>query len=129
MKISSLQIPARAKTPLVSFNLEMGKFEISGRSIMENSSDFYQPILLWMREYCAYQHEYTELVIKLEYINSGTRRILMLIFKELTKLDCLKIYWYYPEDDHDIYEIGQDYELEYNLDFTYFKIPSSEFNL
>ena len=42
-----------AKTPLIDFNGETGILELKGRSIPENSVEFFQPITAWLDDYEA----------------------------------------------------------------------------
>lgn len=39
------------KTPLIQMEYESGYFLISGRSIPENSIEFYRPLFEWLDEY------------------------------------------------------------------------------
>ena len=44
-------LEATPKTPRLYFNSETGEFEISGRSIPENSIEFYKPVINWLDHY------------------------------------------------------------------------------
>jgi len=48
--MEKLQIEGTAKTPTVNFD-PSGKLELKGRSIPENSIEFYKPLMEWLDEY------------------------------------------------------------------------------
>jgi hypothetical protein len=107
-------LEATPKTPKLSFNRETGNFEISGRSIPENSIEFYKPLLDWLDEYIDTPHENTNIVVKLEYFNTSSSKCLVEIFRRLEKLqkDGAKanIKWFYDEEDEDMQESGEDFK-------------------
>ena len=49
--MESLQLEGNPKTPTVNFDPETGLFELKGRSIPENSIDFYKPLIDWLDRY------------------------------------------------------------------------------
>ena len=54
-----------------------GIIRIKGRSILENASDFYQPVLEWVEEYVRVPAALTCIDINLEYFNSATAKVLI----------------------------------------------------
>ena len=46
--MKELVIKGEAKTPTINFNFLSGELLISGRSIPENSVEFYEPIISWL---------------------------------------------------------------------------------
>lgn len=100
------------KTPRINFN-EAGVLEISGRSIPENSVDFYQPALSWMKDYLSNPASETKLVVKLEYFNTSTSKCLVEMFRKLETImdkSSVKIEWHYEEEDEDMMESGKDFQ-------------------
>ena len=49
--MESLLIEGTPKTPTVKFDSTAGVFEIKGRSIPENSVEFYKPLVDWLDNY------------------------------------------------------------------------------
>lgn len=105
---------ATPKTPRINFDINQGVFEISGRSIPENSIEFYRPLLSWLDDYIQEPHESTRLKIILEYFNTSSSKCLVEIFRRLEVLHKkgqeLQIDWYYEKEDEDILESGQDFK-------------------
>lgn len=101
------------KTPLMQFNGESGYFEISGRSIPENSIEFYRPVLEWVEEYVKSPKEETTLCVKLEYFNTSSSKCLVELFRKLESIidqSKVKVEWHYEEEDEDMLESGQDFQ-------------------
>lgn len=100
------------KTPRINFSGD-GLLEISGRSIPENSVDFYKPALSWMENYIEQPASETKLVVKLEYFNTSTSKCLIEMFRKLetiTEKSAVKIEWHYEEEDEDMMESGKDFQ-------------------
>ncbi|MGD1891330.1 MAG: DUF1987 domain-containing protein [Cyclobacteriaceae bacterium] len=111
--MTNLYIPRTMKTPDIFFDLEMGNFEIKGRSIPENSIDFYSQVMNWLDEYEKKPNEETKLSVKLEYFNTSSSKCLIDIFRRLEKLHGhrtnVEVHWYYEEEDEDMKESGEDF--------------------
>jgi len=109
-----LLLTKKNKTPQVTFDPEKDTFEISGRSIPENSVDFYKPILDWLDDYTKKPNEKTRFTVKLEYFNTSSSKCLVDIFRKLENMylkdhDVI-IYWYFEDEDEDMKESGEDFK-------------------
>ena len=102
-----------AKTPRLYFNSASGDFEISGRSIPENSIEFYRPLMEWLDNYVEQPHAETVLTVNLEYFNTSSSKCLIEMFRKLEKAAekaQVKILWHYEEEDEDMLESGEDFK-------------------
>lgn len=103
-----------AKTPKLNFDGENGLFEISGRSIPENSIEFYKPVLSWLDQYIFHPVENITFTVKLEYFNTSSSKCLVDIFRRLERLHlqgvpvCVK--WFYESEDEDMQDSGHDFQ-------------------
>ncbi len=101
------------KTPKLIFDYQDGTFEISGRSIPENSIEFYQPLIDWLGDYSQKPQQQTILSIKLEYFNTSSSKCLVEILRRLEKIHLdgypVEVAWHYEEDDEDMLESGEDF--------------------
>ena len=108
MKIEGTNI-----TPSVEFDAETGLLNLKGRSIPENSLDFYQPIYSWLDEYIANPASKTIMNVQLDYFNTSSSKCILDILKRVDKIDDaghdVLIKWYYDESDEDMMESGEDY--------------------
>lgn len=103
-----------SKTPQIECEPESGSFRISGRSIPENSIEFYKPLFDWLDEYVTEPMEKTEMNVQLEYFNTSSSKCLVEVFRRLEKIKKdgkdVVINWYYEEDDEDMEESGEDFK-------------------
>ena len=114
------------KTPLIDFDPETGVLELKGRSIPENSVEFYQPITEWLSEYEISPKEETIIEMKLEYFNTSSSKCILDFFKRLEKMNgqstSVKVNWYFETDDEDMAEAGEDYQAIVELPFKIIEI-------
>jgi hypothetical protein len=120
--MKELIISRSINTPGIEFNPETGVMKIEGRSIPENPGDFYDPLIEWLEEYFNNPVENTRFDMNLEYVNSGSSKYLLGIFRILKKKHdegkpCA-INWYYEEDDEAIYSLGEHYRNTVKIPFN-----------
>jgi hypothetical protein len=125
--METLSIDISPKTPLIKFNAQEGKLEFKGRSIPENSIEFYTPILEWIDKYSIQPKGETNVSIQLEYFNTSSSKCLLDIFKKLQTLHISNkskviVTWFYEEDDEDMLEAGEDYQAIIKVPFVMCKI-------
>lgn len=115
-----------AKTPSVSFDYSSGVLELKGRSIPENSVEFYKPLNEWIENYGTNPKEKTIVDIKLEYFNTSSSKCILDLFKKLESLKTkgaeVLVNWYYEEDDEDMEEAGEDYQAIIKLPFNMIEV-------
>jgi hypothetical protein len=119
-------IEGTSKTPSVKFDSGEGVFEIKGRSIPENSVEFYKPLVDWLDGYKETPLQKTVVDIKLEYFNTSSSKCILDVFKKLESIHKAKneveVNWYYEEDDEDMLEAGEDYESIIRVPFKMIEI-------
>ncbi|WP_340153494.1 DUF1987 domain-containing protein [uncultured Marivirga sp.] len=119
-------LEATPKTPKLDFNPDAETFLISGRSIPENSIEFYKPLLDWLDKYVQNPLESTIFEIKLEYFNTSSSKCLVEIFRKLEKIKedgkSITIDWYYEEEDEDMEESGEDFKQIIKVPFKMVEI-------
>ena len=124
--MESLSIEGTNKTPSVNLDPETGVIEIKGRSIPENSIEFYRPIVEWLDQYAKNPNKKTIVNVQLEYFNTSSSKCILDIFKKLESLKKARnevvINWYYEEDDEDMLESGEDYESIIRVPFKMIEI-------
>jgi hypothetical protein len=121
-----ISIEGTPKTPTVTMNPETGLVEIKGRSIPENSIEFYKPVVDWLEEYASVPASKTIVNVQLEYFNTSSSKCILDVFKKLEVLkknqNDVVINWYYEEDDEDMLEAGEDYESIIKVPFKMIQI-------
>lgn len=111
--MGKLVIPAGEDTPSVYLSKEENKFEIAGKSMPEDVAQFYKPIIAWVEDYASAPNAKTTVDFKMLYFNTASSKMLldfMIKFEEMYEdgKDVL-IRWYFPEDDEDMEEAGEEY--------------------
>lgn len=121
--MDDLKLEGSAKTPLVEFNSK-GELLLKGRSIPENSIEFYKPIVEWIDAYGQSVNSTTVLSVQLEYFNTSSSKCILDVFKKLESLAGteVSVKWYYEEDDEDMLEAGEDYEAIIDLPFEMIEV-------
>jgi len=122
MSIKPLYINPTDETPQVILDPENQRFEFVGNSYPENSTKFYSPILNWMKEFIdsAPKQELT-VDFNFDYFNTSSAKyileILRLIQDHQDKGNTCLIRWYYFQDDTDMLEAGEDYQMTITVPF------------
>lgn len=111
--METIKILGTDDTPNVILDANNEIFEISGRSLPEDVSAFYEPILAWLDEYAQNPNPKTIFTFKLVYFNTASSKLLLDI---LMRCEHMKedgadvvIRWCYPDDDEDMEEAGEEY--------------------
>jgi hypothetical protein len=120
--MDTLLIEGSAKTPTIKFDSNSGLVEIKGRSIPENSIEFYKPLIDWLEKYAIKPQANTTVNIQLEYFNTSSSKCILDVFKKLENINksgnsTVIINWHFEEDDEDMSEAGEDYKAIINVPF------------
>lgn len=124
--MDSLQLEGSAKTPSIDFNGDTGVLELRGRSIPENSIEFFKPLNDWLDKYGNAPKSTTSINVKLEYFNTSSSKCILDLFKRLEKLNGnsteVSVNWYFEKDDEDMEEAGEDYQAIVGLPFKIIEV-------
>lgn len=111
--MESLIITETNLTPSIKFDGESGQLELKGRSIPENSLEFYQPVYEWLDKYIDAPQDKTVVNVQFDYFNTSSSKCILDILKRIDKIEekgyDVLIKWYYDESDEDMMEAGEDY--------------------
>ena len=114
-----MNIEGTRSTP--SIYIEPGRIEIKGRSIPEDSFEFYHPVHNAIMEYFKNTELKTEMHFHLEYINSGSKKFITTILSNCNEYyqggRNIIIEWYYDSDDESIQELGNDLRTMLEIPF------------
>lgn len=106
-------------TPKIILDKGNGIFEISGRSLPEDSAEFYRPILEWLERYSSDANPKTSFVFKLEYFNTASSKLILDILSKLEDIKGINVLWYYNEDDEDMQEAGEEFSELVEIPFEF----------
>lgn len=117
----NLIIEPTSKTPKIILNADVNVFEVSGRSIPEDSVGFYRKVMDWIDEYAKNPNPKTNFKFQLEYFNTSSSKCLLDVFRRLEKMyksgHQIEITWCYDADDEDMKETGEDYKALLEVPF------------
>lgn len=123
--MENLTLEGSAETPFISFS-SSGKLELRGRSIPENSVEFYKPLKEWIEAYSKNPSSSTTIDIKLEYFNTSSSKCILDLFKKLENMYekgmKVSVNWYFETDDEDMEEAGEDYQAIVSLPFQVIEV-------
>lgn len=130
--MEALHLDGTPKTPHVHFDPESGLLELKGRSIPENSIDFYKPLIDWLDQYARSPRTKTALHVQLEYFNTSSSKCILDLFKKLEGVRAtgneVTVLWHYEADDEDMLEAGEDYAGIINIPFKTIQIEEVDDN-
>jgi hypothetical protein len=128
--MEKIYIEGSQDTPSIILNKEENKFEITGKSFPADVSAFYKPVIQWLDKYSSEPNTETVFILKMDYFNTASSKVILDILYKLEDLSndgsVVKIKWYYPDDDEDMKETGEEYDeivdipfelIEYTVEF------------
>lgn len=111
--METIKILGTDDTPTVTLDAANDLFEISGRSLPEDVTAFYTPVLEWLDEYAGHPNPKTVFSFKLVYFNTASSKLLLDILMKLEEINEegheVLVKWCYPDDDEDMMEAGEEY--------------------
>lgn len=103
--MEAYKVAGDAFRPTVTLDKESGVFAFSGRSIPENATAAFDPIINWWNEYLQNPNQQTIIDLKFDYINSSSMKQLVKLFGILDKANgqatSVNVVWHYNSDDTD----------------------------
>jgi hypothetical protein len=121
-----LIIRPKGDTPGIILNPSENKFEIYGKSLPEDTNEFFDPVINYFREYSKNPNPVTKFVFNFEYFNSASVRKIVDIISILEDMhqkgNSVRIVWMYEETDEVMKENGDDFQ-----DTTTIKIELKSF--
>ncbi len=116
-----LIIKKRIDAPYVLLDSIEGYGEITGKSYPPDVSSFYNPLIEWFESYKKDISTEFELNIKLDYVNTASLKLLMDLMYKIEEAVLLGkdilIKWFYPDDDPEMIEIGEEFERLVKVNF------------
>jgi len=108
--------------PTVEFKVEEGTCLLAGESFLEDTIEFYDPLIEWLEDYTAEIKKPLTFDIKLTYFNTSTSRSILDLLNILKDYEedggQVEINWFYDEDDIDMEEDIEDYMLDTGLEIN-----------
>jgi SiaC family regulatory phosphoprotein len=111
--MNDLHIEKTTTTPAFTARASDGFVELAGDSYPENSAEYYEPMLGWIREFIQTEKRPLTVHFRMSYFNTSSSKCL------LDALDMLESYhymtggavevtWWYDAEDDDMLESGRE---------------------
>lgn len=117
--MNTLNLEGTEDTPRIVLDKANGIMEISGRSLPEDSTEFYKPVLDWIETYAAKPNPSTTFDFKLEYFNTASSKLILDILYAMEDIEGVKVRWYFHEDDEDMEEAGEEFSELVEIPFEF----------
>jgi hypothetical protein len=117
--MDTLYIAGTDETPEIQMDGGKGIFKISGRSLPEDSVEFYRPLLEWIEHYGNKPNATTAFEFKLDYVNTASSKLIQNVMQALEIIPGIKIIWYCQDGDEDMQAMGQEYSELISLPFEF----------
>lgn len=119
-------IKETAKTPSIYFDPERGLFEIKGKSIPENSIEFYNPVFEFIEGYSSQPASRTILNMKFEFFNTSSSNRIHSLLRKFEKLyECnseVLIRWFCENGDENMLDAGEDFKAILRVPFEIIEV-------
>ena len=117
--MEAFKIKGEEDIPTVILDRDNSIFELSGRSIPEESVKFYPPRLNWLDEYARNPLPRTEFVFNMTYYNTSTAKQILEILLRLEDIYSMghdvRVTWIYESGDIDMEDAGVEYARIVNV--------------
>jgi len=120
--MNSLVIESTEDTPKIVFEPEQGIFEISLRSLPEDSNNFYSPVCEWLQNYVQDSKPENNFIFHFEYISTSSTKQIMKLFimiNEIAKSKKVNVTWKYDKGDEDMLQTGKRLQKLSSVEFKF----------
>ena len=117
--MDTLHLEGTEDTPRIILDRKGGIMEISGRSLPEDSTDFYKPVLDWIETYAQDPNPSSVFVFKLDYFNTASSKLILDVLYALEDIEGMRVHWYFHDEDEDMEEAGQEFSELVEIPFEF----------
>jgi len=111
-KLTDLIIEKTPKTPQIELKYSSGELSLTGRSLPENATRLYEPVLNWINQYVIQPQPVTNLRLRVEYFNTSSSLWISKIMKTLARINNpdyrLMVHIYIPLEEYDDMKLYPD---------------------
>lgn len=113
--MDQLNFEGTEDTPTVMIDRSKELFQLSGRSLPEDVTAFYKPVIEWLDLFAGSPTKNLTLEVKLEYFNTASSKIILDILMKLEEIhqegsSVIQVNWHYDKRDDDMLEAGEEYK-------------------
>ena len=127
--MEKFEIRGTSKTPTIILDADSGDLLFEGRSNPENASDLYEPVIHWLERYVAQPAEETHLRMNLDFFNTSSSKYILEVLRKIrylaNKNHAFNVTWMYEEDDLEMVDTAESFEMMTGLRFEKISYPES----
>lgn len=120
--MEAINILGTRNTPSVTYDDQARTFSVIGNSIPENASEFYAPIMNWLKAELPDMQDGTIFQFSLPYFNSSSLKALYLVLMEIKKEmhtgKQFSAIWHIEEGDDFMSEAAETFAEMTEIEFT-----------
>jgi len=109
-------------TPEVNFDCQTGVCVMSGEAFMNNSYEFFRPLIKWLEEFTTRISKQLRFIFKLTYYNTSSSKSLFEMLEVMKTFEDkggdLIIEWHYDKNDTEMMEDITDLALSSEVNIT-----------
>jgi hypothetical protein len=122
--MEKLFISKTEDTPEIDFCPDAKEMKISGRSLPEDVTTFYAPVMDWLDQLEETPGSHYKLIVNLEYFNTASSKLILDILMRLEDIhtggsNTIEIVWNFDKRDTDMEEAAEEYselvEVPFNI--------------
>ena len=121
--MEKMKIEPTDDSPYILLDKESRVFEIAGKSLPEDVTGFFEPVLEWLTDYQKDPLDQTDLHFRLIYFNTASSKLILdilMIMEEIREAGHgVTIHWHSPVRDEDMQEAGEEYAEMVDLEFVH----------
>ena len=110
--MENLNIEETKYTPVINLDVN-GTISMVGKSYPENTFEFYEPMMNWVKEYFETSaKDVTTVNLEITYFNSSSSKLFFDFFdllEENSEDHTIEINWIYDEENESAEEAGEDF--------------------
>ncbi len=111
--MENLKLEATKYTPEISLDAS-GVISLCGKSYPENTFEFYEPVMNWLKEYFGSDASPKKVTVNMEitYFNSSSSKLFFDFFDLLDESNGafdITVNWIYDEENESAMEAGEDF--------------------
>jgi hypothetical protein len=128
--MNALILPASRNTPSIFFEPASGRFEMSGISIPENASEYYQPVFEWLTMNLPRIDDGSAFHFRLSYFNSTSLKAIYQVLKLIKEATItgpkISVNWYVEAEDEFMRESAEMFQQLLDMKFNLVDVPHDE---
>lgn len=124
--MDTIKLNATEDTPEIILDKVNGKFLIRGKSLPEDATEFYEPILDWFDDYVSDPLEETTIELFLHYVNSSSVKKIFAILCLMEEIEPyhnkVMIKWSFNKGDQLMKEKGEEFRDYLEIPFELIEV-------